>query len=63
MTTQSGDVAFVETPESRKKRALDQKPLSREEQANLARVKQQLWAEQEKQEKEYYKTNNLQAKV
>lgn len=63
MTTPNGEVAFVETPESRKKRLPDQKPLSKEEQKNLQRAVQAQWAEQEKQEREYQRVKAIQAKV
>ncbi|KAL1306223.1 hypothetical protein AAFC00_004315 [Neodothiora populina] len=63
VTTPNGEVQLVETPESRKKRLPDVKPLSKEEQKNLQRATQAQWAEQERQEKEYYRVNSIQAKV
>lgn len=61
--TPGGEVSLVETPESRKKRLPDTKPLSKEEQKNLQRAKQAEWAEQEKKEKEYERAKSIQAKV
>lgn len=58
-----GAVSLVETSESRKRRVGDDKPLSKEEQKNLQRARQQQWAEQEKQEKAYQKASDIQAKV
>lgn len=59
----TGEVLFVETPQSRKKRLPDQKPLSKEEQKNLQRAAQAQWAEQEKQERELQRVMDVQAKV
>lgn len=61
--TPSGEVALIETPESRKKRMPDLKPLSKEEQKNLQRATQAQWAEQERQEREYDRVKGIQAKV
>ena len=54
---------MIETPESRKKRMPDLKPLSKEEQKNLQRATQAQWAEQERQEKEFERVKGIQAKV